>query len=112
MQPINRVLIEVTDATVEKRRYEKADGSEASYNVQTVYLHVPGKRYAKEFPRRVAKDTAPVPVGWYEQDYGQLWTNYGFNRCEFTLGSLIPVPENQVKAVLSSWQAEGQKAAA
>lgn len=104
MQPINRLLIEVPAAPVEKRKYEKSPGEEVEYSVQVCYLHIPGKKYAKEFPRRVAKDTAPVPAGWYEQDYGQLWTNFGFNRCEFNLGSLIAVPQNQVDAVLASWK--------
>lgn len=103
MQAINRLLVEVVEPTVEKRRYDRPDGTEASYNVQVVYLHIPGKRYAKEFPRRIPADGAPAAPGWYEQDYSQLWTNFTFNRCEFSLANLIPVPDAHVKAVMDSW---------
>lgn len=115
--PINRVLIEVVDATTQTRSYDKSDGTSASYLVQTVYLHVPGKKYAKEFARRIQRDEgghlmAPAAPGWYEQDYSDIWTNFSFNRCEFTLGKLVPVSESQVKAVLSSWQPQLQAQAA
>jgi hypothetical protein len=81
--------IEVPTNETQERSYTSADGKDHKYLVQQVYLHIPGKKYPAEFPRRVPNGQKPLTAGMYVPDYSDMWLNYAFNRVEMPLGKLV-----------------------
>lgn len=90
--------VEVDTAEPQERKFETKDGEEGTYRVQTCFLHLPGKKYPVEFPRRIPKNGKPLAPGWYVLDFEGAWLNYSFQRIELTLANLKPMPAQQQAA--------------
>lgn len=87
--------VEIESGDTQTRRYEDQKGVEQTYEVQICYLHIPGKKYPVEFPRRVPAKGKPLAPGAYVLDFEGAWLNYGFQRIELTLANLKPLHQQQ-----------------